>query len=215
VLIVVTGADAVGKSTLTRALRDRLEARGTGTRQVDKWQIYDFQAHPECAFLEGVPLRLLRSSISAMPVPARTLFLFWTMNITMRDEFVGGGDVVFIDSYWYKHAAAERVYGASEELIDAAVATLPVPDLVILLDIEPERAWERKAASGFHDVVPYECGMDAEMTRESFVRHQGRLRAELLGWARRFGWVVLDADAPLQELERRALERVDTAGVAA
>ena len=211
-LIVVTGADAVGKSTLTRALRDRLEERGIGTRQVDKWQIYDFAAHPECAFLEGVPLRRLRTCISSMPVPARTLFLFWTMIITMREEFVSGPDMVFIDSYWYKHAASERVYGASEELIESAVATLPRPDRVILLDIEPEQAWERKAAAGFHDVVPYECGMDPAMTRESFVAHQGRLRAELLGWARRFGWAVLDADVPLADLERQALEVVGTIG---
>ncbi|HEX2091050.1 MAG TPA: hypothetical protein VHG28_01565 [Longimicrobiaceae bacterium] len=207
-LIVVTGADAVGKSTLTRALRSRLEAQGSSTRQLDKWQIYDFEAHPECRFLEGVPLGKLRSCISSMPVPARTLFLFWTMLISMREELVGGSEHVFIDSYWYKHAASERVYGASEELIEAAVATLPGPDLVILLDIEPARAWERKEAGGFADVVPYECGMDPEMTRESFIAHQSRLRGELLGWASRFGWRVLAADRPVDSLEEEVLAMV-------
>lgn len=207
-LIVVTGADAVGKSTLTRALRNRLEEQGGSTTQVDKWHIYDFEAHPECRFLEGVPLAKLRSCISSMPVPARTLFLFWTMLISMREEQMRGAELVFIDSYWYKHAASERVYGATAELVEAAVATLPAPDLVILLDLEPEAAWRRKEAGGFHDVVPYECGMDPAMTRKSFIAHQGRLRGVLLDWAERFGWQVLDADRPVDSLSRQALDLV-------
>lgn len=207
-LVVVTGADAVGKSTLTRALRSHLEAQGSSTKQVDKWHIYDFMAHPECRFLEGSALATLRSCISSMPVPARTLFLFWTMLITMREELLRGASYVFIDSYWYKHAASERAYGASQELIEAAAATLPRPDLVILLDLDPTEAWRRKEAGGFADVVPYECGMDPCMTRESFIAHQSKLRGELLGWARKRGWQVMAADRPVEFLCAQALDLV-------
>jgi thymidylate kinase len=211
-LIVVTGADAVGKSTLTRALRGYLEAQGSSTKQVDKWDIYDFVAYPECCFLKGSSLKTLRSCISAMPVPARTLFLFWTMLMTMREEHLAGADYVFLDSYWYKHAASERSYGASQALIDAAVASLPRPDLVILLDVEPEEAWRRKAANGFADLVPYECGMDPSMTRESFIAHQSKLRNELLGWSTAQGWQVLPADRPVELVQAQALETIAAVG---
>jgi thymidylate kinase len=213
VLIVVTGTDGSGKTTVTTRLMARLGQDGGVTLRRDKWDIYDHASHPSCRFLKG-PLDELRSCISAMPVPARTLFLFWSMHMTMRPELLAGADYTILDSYWYKHAASELVYGAPPALVQALAAPLTEPDAVFLLDIDPRDAWLRKQARGLDDVVPYECGMSERLDADAFTSHQSLLRERLGSYARERRWTVLDATLRTESIvdsivsalrERRAL----------
>lgn len=191
-LIVIAGADGSGKSTVSAIVREKLASLGVVVRRRDKWDVFDREAQPACRFLHG-PLSELRSCISAMPVPARTAFLFWTFHMTMRTEVLAGPGWTLVDSYWYKHAASEIIYGAPPDLVAALGAPLTVPDKVYLLDVPVEEAWRRKASAGFADLVPYECGMSETLSRESFLAHQSRLRRQLLDWAARDAWSVIDA----------------------
>jgi dTMP kinase len=194
-IVVIAGCDGAGKSTVTRRLTERLTADGLAISRVDKWDIYDFDRHPECRFLT-TPLPQLRQCISEMSVPARTLFLFWSMHTTMARVSTAGCDVVLIDSYWTKHAASEILYGAPGPLVDALARSLPAADLVFVLDTPPGVAWARKARDGFADVVPYECGMDETRAEASFLAHQTKLRDVLLGWSSDLGWGVVDGTRP-------------------
>ncbi|XXX81457.1 hypothetical protein WMF30_22120 [Sorangium sp. So ce134] len=198
-LIVITGTDGSGKTTVTTRLSARLRQDGAMTLRRDKWDIYDHASHPSCRFLKG-PLDELRSCISAMPVPARTLFLFWSMHMTMRPELLAGADYTILDSYWYKHAASELIYGAPPELVHALAAPLPEPDAVFLLDIDPRGAWQRKQAKRLEDVVPYECGMSGRLDADSFIAHQSLLRQRLRSFAQDRRWTVLDASLHTDEL---------------
>jgi thymidylate kinase len=197
-LLVIAGTDGSGKSTVLRMVHERLVRSGRPAHRRDKWDIFDHAAHPACQFLHG-PLAELRSCISAMPVPARATFLFWTFHMTMRPELLVGPEWTLVDSYWYKHAASEMIYGAPSSLIRELSAPLPEPDKVYLLDVPPEEAWRRKERAGLVDVVPYECGMAPLLDRDSFVAHQSKLRAHLGEWARRSAWVVLDASRPPEQ----------------
>src|SRR5712691_7077591 len=97
-LITITGADGSGKSTITRMVKEKLTSSGINAVQIDKWDIYNFEQHPECRFLKE-PLSELRKCISEMSVPARTLFLFWSMYLTMEKTTSDCFDVTVVDSY--------------------------------------------------------------------------------------------------------------------
>jgi dTMP kinase len=198
-LIVIAGTDGAGKSTVTARLLARLKEDGATTRRRDKWDIYDRELHPSCRFLHG-PLDELRSCMASMPVPARTLFLFWTMHMTLRRELLVGADHTILDSYWYKHGASELIYGAPPELVHELARPLPEPDAVYLLDIDPREAWRRKLANNLADVVPYECGMSEQIDADSFIAHQSLLRERLSVWARQRRWEVLDGARSTEDI---------------
>lgn len=191
-IVTIAGPDASGKSTITKLVKASLLERGLGVELRDKWEIIDSYSHPECRFI-GVPLSELRRCTSEMKLPARTLFLFWTMYSTMLGEPTK--NVVLLDSYWIKHAAAEQAYGSPATLVRTLCDFLPRSDFVFYLDIAPDIAWDRKEKTGFSDVVPYECGMDKDMKKESFVKHQRLLGETMKGWCEEFGWIVLDGDS--------------------
>lgn len=198
-LIAITGADGSGKSTITRMVSEALAAVGISSMRVDKWDIYNVNEHPECRFLRG-PLSELRQCISEMSVPARTLFLFWSMYLTTDEKALDRFETTVVDSYWIKHAASEQIYGAPETLINIISSFLPVIDLAFVLDLAPQVAWQRKSRTNFRDVVPYECGMDPELTESSFISHQRKLRRLLRRWVKQRGWTLIDATKPPSEI---------------
>lgn len=209
-LIVVTGIDGSGKSTVTNLLLESLRESGALTRRRDKWDVYDRALHPSCKFLHG-PLAELRSCISSMPVPSRTLFLFWTMHLTMRQELLANVDYCILDSFWYKHAASEIIYGSPPELVEALSRPLPEPDDVFFLDVDPQEAWRRKQAMNFEDIVPYECGMAETPDAASFIAHQTRLRKQMMAWARQHRWRVLDGSLSPREIVELIVSEVHVA----
>src|SRR5947209_7862187 len=109
--ITITGTDGSGKSLVTKQLCERLKLLGKSVERLDKWDVYDLGSHPECRFLKE-PLADLRRCISDMRVPARTLFLFWTLHTAVNNPVRESATVIVLDSYWIKHAASEQLYGA-------------------------------------------------------------------------------------------------------
>ncbi|NED11509.1 hypothetical protein [Streptomyces sp. SID9124] len=85
---------------------------------------------------------------------------------------VTAGRNVLLDSYWYKVLAKERLVGRTHPALDELRLLLPVPDAVVLLDVDPRTAWARKNAS----CTPYEHFDDPAGRRAGFIRFQQRLR---------------------------------------
>ncbi|MFC0031628.1 dTMP kinase [Micromonospora chaiyaphumensis] len=191
-LVAVVGGDGAGKSTLTGLLHRRLTAAGTPARRVDRWDVLAETDYPSAACLRPDE-RQARSCAARMSTGPRLLFLLWASALALTDR-AGGmpGEVVLLDGYWMKHAAAEIAYGADPAWVEAVAAGLPAADLVVHLRVEPELAWARKDGRP----LPFECGMDLTCSRSSFLAHQGALLAVLDRWADRHGWLVLDATAP-------------------
>jgi thymidylate kinase len=193
VIISIVGTDGSGKSTAAGVLARTLAASGTRVETLDKWDIYDFERHPECRFLQA-PLPLLRRCISEMPGAARAMFIFWAIHISMSKARFDEGTAYVLDGYWMKHFATETLFGVSPGWIRATAAQLPEPDLTLFLRVAPEEAYRRKAAA--RDFVPYEFGLDPAMRESSFLAHQGRVLGVLDAWARDYGWATLDANRP-------------------
>lgn len=199
--VAVFGNDGAGKSTLVRSLRQLLEDHQVQTTVFDKWDILNRTLHPNLAFIEP-DLDQLRVAIARMTPVSRLLFLFWSFAASMREEV--GVDVVLLDGYWYKHAAAEVALGASETLVDELSRVVPSPDLGFYLDVEPSLAAVRKGAA----FTPYECGCLEPCTIDSFLKHQTRVRAQLQTLSRRVHAVQVDASQPPEYVLTRVAHHI-------
>lgn len=191
--VAVVGGDGAGKSSATRFLEEQLVKRGLSVHRVDKWDVIRADLFPEYRFMRD-DLPTLRRCVSDMQPVTRTFFLFWTLHGTLQDHVTEGGDIVLLDGYWPKHAASEILYSNCADLVEASVAVMPPADLTVFLDVSPEVAYERRIADKETPLVPYECGLDPRLSRESFLVHQTRSREILARWSDARGWTKIDAD---------------------
>ena len=204
-IISFVGTDGSGKSTAVKHLTQALRDGGTEVQVLDKWDIYDFEQHPECRFLQS-PLTLLRKCISEMPGTSRAMFIFWSIYISMSKVDFNDGRVYVLDGYWMKHFATETLFGVDTDWIKATAAQLPQPDLTIFLHVPPEEAYKRKEA--VNDFVPYEFGLDPEMKKDNFLTHQAKVLGVMEDWAQQFQWVTLDGTQPTQTVHTDILDTV-------
>ena len=204
-IISIVGTDGSGKSSSARFLSDTLRNKKVSVATLDKWDIYDFDKHPECRFLQS-PLPLLRKCISEMPGAGRAMFIFWSIYISMSKANFDDKTVFVLDGYWMKHFATETVFGVNADWIRTVAEQLPKPDLTIFLRVDPHEAYRRKKA--INDFVPYEFGLDPEMKKENFLTHQAKVQSVLLEWADVRGWVMVNANRPLTEVHKEILSIV-------
>jgi dTMP kinase len=140
-LLVLEGIDGAGKSTLQRALAEW--CRGQGRRVVTSREPTD-----------GPHGRALRES-------ARTgrLSLDDELELFLKDRrehvqmlinpALERGDVVILDRYYFSTAAYQGARGLDPAAIIAANETFaPVPNLVLLLDLDPSDGHARIGARG-------------------------------------------------------------------
>lgn len=183
-LITIAGCDGAGKSTQMKKVKNWLENNNYEVVILDKWDILNTEKFPECRFI-NTPLDDLRVCISEMEGISRALLLFWSISITLtKNNLNDDGKIYLLDGYWMKHAASEIVYGCNPEWIKKTFEQLPESELVLYLDVPPEEALNRKQG----DLTPYECGRDANLTPENFIKHQAKLRNILTSWANEYNW---------------------------
>lgn len=204
-IISIVGTDGSGKSSSARFLSDALRNSEVPVATLDKWDIYDFDKHPECRFLQS-PLPLLRKCISEMPGAGRAMFIFWSIYISMSKANFNDETVFVLDGYWMKHFATETVFGVNADWIRTVAEQLPEPDLTILLHVDPHEAYRRKEA--INDFVPYEFGLDPEMKKDNFLTHQAKVQNVLLQWAKDRSWVMVNANRPQIEVREDILSIV-------
>lgn len=188
-LIAIAGADGAGKTTLSKKLSGVLQQRGINAIRLDRFDILNPELCPPCSFIKS-DANALRQHALAMPSPARLLFLYWSMTLTISQQLDSGDPtrVVIFDSYWMKHTAAEIIYGADEAAAIAAIGLIPRPDVTFYVKLTAEQLLDRKN----DNLTTYECGMDPTCGRNSFLTHQRRILALLDRWSRRFGWCEID-----------------------
>jgi len=162
---------------------------------IDKRDILRPDKLPECRFLDP-DFPKLRACVAEMNGPARALFWFWAIGISLsRADFENQERVYLLDGYWMKQAAAEVVYGCDADWVLHVVSAFPKPDLTIYLDVSPEDALARKT-----ERTPYECGRRGDLDAGAFLDHQGQVRSVLLEWCERFGWERLSTGGGADEV---------------
>jgi dTMP kinase len=219
VFVTFEGGEGAGKSTQVQRLRQHLEVRGRRVVQLRE--------------PGGTPLgeelrKLLLNSQSLSPQTELMLFLAARSELVqkvIKPALASSVDVIsdrFIDS-----TVAYQGYGRGldRRLIDslnAAVIEAYLPDLTVLLDIDPEAGLTRASADSSGDAIEghWQQGLSFDPQSPGDGKRVGgrdrafhrRVRKGYLEIAKsqRDRWLVLDASRPADDLAAVVAEGVDS-----
>jgi dTMP kinase len=174
-LIAIEGLDQSGKETQVRQLRAKLGRTGTPVRAV---------SFPDYETPIGREIRSALAGERAFgPDVMQLLYVANRLEHRPRLElWLAAGDIVVCDRYRASSVAYGEAQGLDPAWLEDVQRHLPPADLVVLLDIAPETAVERK-----------QSGRDRY---ERDLPMLGRVRQSYLRQAREAGWIVIDAEQP-------------------
>ena len=159
-LIVITGADGTGKSTLIKTVL----SSGIKAKEASIWDAMDpaiFQSKKQ-----------IDDYLKSLLINARLLFLSHAIIQSYEKALKSDIEIVLFNAYYYKYFASELSFGANPILVQSLIDFFPKPDLVIELILDVEKCYERKKS-----VTNYECGFN-EPNKDSFIRFQTSARAQ-------------------------------------
>jgi len=185
--IVFEGIDGGGKSTQIQMLSDFFESRG-----------YEVERHMEPTHaIIGSLLWDYMNSKSRSFDPETEALLFAADRIEhgkVIKESLVKGKVVISDRYKHSSLAYQGAAGVDVEWMQSLNKHALVPNLVILLDIDPDRSLERVS--------------DRAKTVFEEIEYLKKVRAEYLRYAEMGELVVVDASQGLKEVHKDILTHI-------
>ncbi len=193
-LIVITGMDGAGKSTLT----DKLAAALPGAFVSHIWQLLE---NP----VTTIPFRSKKeidAFLCALTPDARFFFLAHALKYATDTAMASGVEMVLANSYYYKYFATEIALGAQPGLVESVMPFFPKPDLVIELTLPPAVAVTRKK-----QLSRYECGCVDVPNAADFLAFQAKAADHWLHFDHA-NWHTLDAQSSPESLAQAALDLI-------
>lgn len=200
-LIVIEGTDSVGRSTQLKRLRPWLESSGYAVVDTEMTR----------SVLAGPGLKKAKEGHTLGPI---TLNLFYATDFVDRFEnqiipALRAGFIVLTDRYIYSLIARAVVRGADPAWIRSIYGLALKPDAIFYLKI------------GIHDLIPrvlqrggfdyWESGMDMRLGPdlfESFVNYQTRLLKQFDNMSDEYGFQVIDAGQPIEQVTEQLKARI-------
>ncbi len=176
-LICLEGIDASGKATQSKVLYDRLSRSGLGCKLI---------AFPDYRTPVGLNIRAYLDGKVVLSREVRQL-LYTANRWERRDDLVNwlsSGKFVVADRYIPSGLAYGLANGLDLDWVLALEKGLPVPDLVVVVDIPVKTVAERLPTT-----------RDTYERNESFLK---KVRKSYLSLAGRFGWAVVNGDLPIE-----------------
>jgi dTMP kinase len=190
-LLVFEGLDGSGKTTQRTRLGSRLRAAGRDVLET---------AEPYEGGTWGPKIRAMARAGEALPAAEELRWFLEQRREHVRERIapaLAAGRVVLCDRYFLSTAAYQGARGLDAEAILAAgEREFPLPDLVLLLEMEAAQALERVAARAGPREPVFERLEFLERVAENF----GRLERPYL--------VRIDADRPPDAVEADVLAAV-------
>jgi dTMP kinase len=193
-LIVVEGPDKVGRSTHIAELKRWLENRGSAVIETGFTR----------SALAGKGIKQAKQGHTLGSI---TLFLYYATDFAdiVEGQIIPGlrsGYVILADRYIYSAIARAVVRGADPQWIREVYGFAPVPDAVLYLNIGVNGLVERtiNSGTGFNY---WESGMDLRLGNDmfdSFKEYQSRVLNQFEGMTNEYGFQVIDADRPADEV---------------
>jgi dTMP kinase len=205
-LIVIEGADGVGRSTHTALLRTWLESRGHAVLDTGMTR----------SVLAG---RGIKEAKQGHTLGRLTMQLFYATDFADRLESqmlpaLRAGFIVLTDRYIYSAIARAIVRGADPDWVRAIYGIALVPDVIFYLNIGSAKELISRVLASGRGFDYWESGMDlylGEDFYDSFVEYQTRMLREFDRMKGEYGFRVLDARRSVNRVAadlRRAVARV-------
>lgn len=200
-LIVIEGTDGVGRSTQLHLLRPWLESRGYAVVDTEMTR----------SVLVGAGLKQAKEGHTLGPI---TLNLFYATDFVDRFESqilpaLRAGFIVLTDRYIYSLMARALVRDANPLWIRSIYGLALKPDAIFYLRIGVEDLIPRVLQRGGFD--HWESGMDMRLGAdlfESFVNYQTHLLEQYDAMAQEYGFQVLDASLPVEQLAEQLKQNI-------
>src|SRR5437763_9926296 len=202
-LVVIEGTDGVGRTTQLHLLRPWLESSGYAVVDTEMTR----------SVLAGPGLKQAKEGHTLGTI---TLNLFYATDFVDRFEnqilpALRAGFIVLTDRYIYSLMARALVRGADPKWIRSIYGLALIPDAVFYLKIGIDDLIPRVLQrSGFDH---WESGMDMRLGAdlfESFVNYQARLLEQFDAMTREYGFQVLDAGQPVDQLAEQLKQKILT-----
>lgn len=192
-LIVLEGTDGVGRSTHIGLLKQWLENHGHAVLDTGMTR----------SALAG---KRLRQAKEGHTLGGITMSLFYATDFADRLEneiipALRAGFIVLTDRYIYSLMGRAIVRGADPEWIREVYGFALKPDAILYLRLNIDELTTRVLQSTGFDY--WESGMDLHLGEdmyESFVQYQSRLLAEFDRMVESYGFQVVDASPPIEEV---------------
>lgn len=192
-LVVVEGADGVGRSTHIALLREWLESKGHAVLDTGMTR----------SALAGKGLKAAKEGHT---LGAMTMSLFYATDFADRLEkemipALRAGFVVLTDRYIYSLMARATIRGADPLWVKGVYEFALKPDIIIYLRATVDELMTRVVQTNGFDY--WESGMDLRLGDDlfdSFIEYQGRLLARLDAMAVEFGFQVVDTSADIDSV---------------
>jgi dTMP kinase len=192
-LIVVEGADGVGRSTHTTLLKEWFEHTGHGVRYTGMTR----------SALAGKSLQIATEGNTLGRI-AMSLFYATDFADRLENEIMPAlraGFVVITDRYIYSLMARAIVRGAEPQWIRDVYGFALKPDIVIYLRADVDQLVRRVVqTTGFNY---WESGMDLNLgddIYDSFCEYQSRLRSVFDSMSGEYGFHVVETASPIEDV---------------
>ncbi len=192
-LIVLEGPDGVGRSTQIALLREWLEASG-------------YAVYASGFKRSELASRGIETAKQGHTLGGLTMALFYATDFADRLErdiipALQAGFVVLTDRYVYSMIARGMVRGVDKGWLQSLMGIALVPDAVLYLRAGVDSLLPRVIASRGFDF--WESGMDYlgySDYYESYLEHQTRMLGALDALGEEYGFQVIDASQPIDEV---------------
>ncbi len=200
-LVVIEGTDSVGRSTQLNRLRPWLESSGYAVVDTEMTR----------SVLAGPGLKKAKEGHTLGPI---TLNLFYATDFVDRFEnqivpALRAGFIVLTDRYIYSLIARAVVRGADPHWIRSIYGLALKPDVILYLKISIHDLIPRVLQRGGFDY--WESGMDMRLGSdlfESFVNYQTRLLKQFDTMSEEYGFQVIDASLPIEQVTEQLKARI-------
>lgn len=193
-LLVIEGTDGVGRSTQIELLRPWLELEG--------WAVSN-TGWTRSPLLSDT----INEAKAGHALTTTTFSLLYAADFADRLEHqiipaLRAGSIVIADRYMYTAFARNAVMGVDPRWTEQLFGMALVPDLVLYLAVDVETLVPRVLGGKGMDY--WESGMHLALGHDlydSFVHYQRRLIAEYDRLAEEFGFLTVDARAPVDAIQ--------------
>src|SRR5215468_16682 len=200
-LIVIEGTDGVGRSTHTGLLKQWLENNGHAVLDTGMTR----------SALAGAGLKAAKEGHTLGWI---TMSLFYATDFADRLEMemipaLRAGFIVLTDRYIFSLMARALVRGADPEWIRSIYGLALKPDAIFYLKVGVDDLIPRVLQRGGFEY--WESGMDMRLGAdlfESFLHYQALLLEQYGAMTREYGFQVLDASLPVEQLNEQLKQRI-------